>query len=138
MRIKLLHIIIVVIVMTIMHVLAVIFDLYEKTVWIVDGPLHFAGGVVLGMFWLWLLQTLYRNTSESLSLFLVAVSITGFALFGSFVWELFEFSFWKLLPEYATNFKLYSSSSTDLISDLGFGFIGGTVVSFIYYFNSRN
>jgi len=138
MRIKLFHIAGVVVIITLVHFLAVSFKLYEQTVWIVDGPLHLVSGVVLGMVWLLALQVFSsRNILELSSPFLVATSIAGFALFGSFIWELFEFSFWKLLPEYATAYKLYSPTPTDLLSDISFGFIGGVIMGTIYYFKKK-
>ena len=57
---------------------------------------------------------------------------------GSFVWEIFEFVFLKLLPQYAVASKLYSPTIFDLFHDLFFGFLGGIVaVMFLPYVAPR-
>jgi len=137
MRIHLFHIIGALAIVTVLHSLAVRFDLYAQMAWLVDGPLHVASGIILGMFWLFALRMFSRTMLELSPAFLVAISIAGFALFGSFVWELLEFSLWKLLPEYAMAYQLFSPTPTDLLSDMGFGFLGGVIMGLFYYFKEK-
>ena len=90
------------------------------------------------MLWVWILQQ--HSVAASFgapSLFLVSVTIVSFALIGSFIWEIAEFSFWQLLPEYATAAKFYSPTVTDVLSDLAFGLLGGALLALIYYRKMR-
>lgn len=92
----------------------------------VDIPQHIAGGAVfayIGFEWI----SVYRE--KKLPKLLVFYTISSFALFSSFLWELLEFSFINLTPHFAEQFYLYSNTASDLLSDLLCGLIGGLVVA---------
>ena len=137
MHVSFFHIAALVVAMTITHFVGIVAGLYEGDVWI-DIPLHIAGGSALGLLWVWILQQHSVVASFGApSSFLVSITIVSFALTGSFVWEIAEFSFWQLLPEYATAAKFYSPTVTDVLSDLAFGMLGGALLALIYYRKMR-
>ena len=138
MNVSAFHILAVLVVMTIAHFVGIWVGLYEGDVWI-DIPLHIIGGVALGLLWVWLLQLdSVKAALGAPSPLLVSVTVIGFALLGSFVWEIAEFSFWQLLPNYATAAKFYSPTVTDVLSDLTFGLLGGALLAFLYYRRMRH
>ncbi len=111
------------------HFLALKLGMYEGNVWI-DIPLHFFGGVILGTAWLWFMQR--QNMQQffgSPSGLFVGLSVAAFALFGSFVWELFELAFSTWAEEYAHAVKWYSLSASDALTDMLAGLTGGAVVA---------
>lgn len=132
MSIKFSQIILIVAAMIAIHFVALRVGLYQGTVW-VDMPLHFAGGIVLGMVALWLLQRSNLSTKlGSPSNLALSAIIVSFALLGSFIWEALEFSFWHFLPNLANPLKLYSSRVSDVLSDMIFGLLGGVVMATIF------
>ena len=131
MKIKFIHIIFLLLIVTVIHFGSVLGGLYEGKVW-VDIPLHFFSGMILGVFWLWIIQrTGYNITPDSSKKLLISISIIGFALIGSFLWEVFEFLFWKFLPNYSLPLKLYSSTVSDVLTDIFAGLIGGIVIAIL-------
>lgn len=126
MKVRLWHILVVVSFMFAGHFTAVAFNLYAKTPLFVDGPLHFLGGVLLGMIWLFILDIIEEPITSNL---LFAASIIGFALFGSVLWEVFEFTLSHAYPTLAWKYRLLSFSVDDLLSDVLLGFSGGAVVA---------
>jgi len=123
MTIRLRHILLVTIAITAAHLAAVTMGWYEKTVWAVDGPLHFLGGALAAMVFLWFTE---KNVKEQKgSRWYIFFAILGAALVGSFLWELIEFLMLRSVPTFAIQYKLYSTTPGDLLSDLGFGLAGG-------------
>ncbi len=130
MTIRLPHILLVTIAITAAHLAAVTMGWYEKTVWAVDGPLHFLGGALAAMVFLWLTNTNYKTREGSP--WYVFFAILGAALVGSFLWELLEFSMLWSIPAFAIQCKLYSATPGDLLSDLGFGLAGGLALAGVF------
>jgi len=107
------------------HFLALVSGMYEGKVWI-DIPLHFFGGMLLGFGWLLFIQRPHMQAvfGAPSKLFL-GLSVLAFALFGSFVWELFELAFSVWAADVAHAVKWYSPSASDALTDMLAGFAGG-------------
>lgn len=102
-------------------------------------PLHFLGGMLVGLIWLG--ASSYSFLKERLgspSKFFVSLSVVGAALAGSFFWEIFEFGIWKLFPALAEPLRLYSFTVSDLLSDMAFGLLGGFLVAIIFYLKEKS
>jgi len=61
-----------------------------------------------------------------------ALGAVALATLGSFLWELLEFGFSTLFPEYALPLKLYSSTVSDVLSDVALGILGGIALALVY------
>jgi len=117
------------VILTALHLAAIFLGLYRGKVW-VDIPLHLIGGALLGLFWIWLLeQSSTRHKFGEPSPLFIGFSITGFSLFGSFLWEIWEFLFSTLASGPAFFLKIYSFTVSDVLSDMFFGIIGGAAVA---------
>ena len=135
MNIKLYHIILLALLLLAGHATALRVGLYQGTVW-VDMPLHFLGGAFLGISWLWILAKAKGKMGEP-SDFFVGISIVGFSLFGSFVWELFEYGLLVFFTGFSESFKLYSRSVSDAFSDMALGLLGGVVAALIHSYRNK-
>lgn len=132
MTIQLTYIAVLVMITGIGHFAALYAGLYNGKVW-VDIPLHALGGVFLGLIWIWLNQRFAAGNDVARQSFLaMSISIVEFALAGSFLWELVEFTFWNLLPVPAAQLKIYSASVGDVLSDMVAGVSGGLLVAVFY------
>ena len=118
-------IIAIIIAMTIIHIFAIYSGLYTGDVWI-DLPLHFAGGFLAGMMGYWALG--FRVIGEKfgeLNLLATCFILISVSLFGSFLWELFEFSLLNCCESWARAGRLISPTVPDLLSDMALGVTGG-------------
>tara|TARA_Y100000310_G_C20465506_1_gene707436 strand:+ start:246 stop:644 length:399 start_codon:yes stop_codon:yes gene_type:complete len=118
-------IIILVAIITILHIVSVVFGLYSKGIPL-DKPQHILAGIVFGLIWIWLLES--RKAKLTKPIFII--STISFAVFGSFLWELFEFAILNLAPSFANNFKIYSPNLAEAITDIVSGLIGGAIIGF--------
>lgn len=121
MKVRLRHLVLLFLLISLLHFL------FAKQQWYrfygLDLALHFLGGIGFALGWLWLNDLLQRKVDY--------FSVIMFALFGSFIWELYEFSVSSLLPKLAQTAAWYSPSVSDVLSDMFAGLIGGIVVSAI-------
>lgn len=108
------------VIIVVLYAFAVPFELYRKTPF-VDLLQHFLAGIVLGLIWI----EINKSKPEKLH----RMSIIGFVLLISLMWELFEFLFWKLLPAYSSIFMLNSPTVEDMITDLLAAFMGSLIIS---------
>ena len=118
-------IIAVIIVMTGTHIFAINYGFYTGDVWI-DLPLHFTGGFLAAMMGYWAMRL--RGISElfgELNLFTSCFILVSFSLFGSLIWEIFEFSLLYCCESWARTGRLISPSVSDVLSDMSFGVAGG-------------
>lgn len=97
--------------------------------WFADIVLHTLSGVMLGLFWIGLT---YKETVRSNLVFLLAVVMAG--VFGSYVWELWEFGGAYILPGIAI---AYAPDLRDCLSDIACGMVGGLLVGGIYLLTIR-
>lgn len=115
-------------VMITIHFSAIELGLYSGKVWI-DMPLHFLGGVLLGILWLYLSKKIFSSPpSYPLTIFQTG----SFALLGSFAWEALELAASKFFPVFALQYKFYSFTVSDVISDMALGLLGGIIVAILY------
>jgi len=113
--------------MTVIHFLAIPLGMYQgSNIWI-DKPLHIMGGMAFAMIGLLVVQRKLANADLSVGGFL----ILSFALFGSFMWELFEFVLFSWFNEYALRLRLYSPTVKDALFDMLFGLVGGLIIALI-------
>lgn len=111
------------------QIIGVQFGLYEgPTIWF-DLLLHFISGVVLAV--VWIIISVSKMQTQSIVLFVLAAG--GFALLGSFVWELFELLLNNTSPELAREYSLRSSTVQDGLTDMLAGLSGGLLWAYISY-----
>ena len=131
MKIKFSYVIIAAAVVLVVYVGALVTESYGGRTWI-DAPLHFLGGIFLGVLWLWgVSRRFMRKFLGSLSKPLVSISVVGFVALGGLLWEAFEALLREFLPYYASVLG-FNSLINDMASDLMFGFFGGVVVVGVY------
>lgn len=107
--------------------------LYEEpTIWF-DLVLHFISGMLLAV--VWIIISVSKMQTQSIVLFVLAAG--GFALLGSFVWELFELLLDTTSPELTREYSLRSSTVQDGLTDMLAGLCGGLFWAYISY-RSRN
>jgi hypothetical protein len=135
MRVRLWHIVSVLLLVTLVYLAAIPLGLYRGKVWI-DKPLHVLGGVALALFWLWLAGRLWGAALPSGAFFWIVTTVSFTAL-GAFAWELFEFSVAALFPGAVYGLKLYSPNLKDALFDMAFGVGGGLLISLFVFTASR-
>ncbi len=119
-----------------LHILATINSWYWSIPWI-DMPMHFLGGFLVAMVFIWLSQKYFSQflsnflLSGNKNLFALIIITLGFvALIGVF-WEFSEF-----LCDIFISTKGYAwiaqQGVADTMSDLFFDFVGGLVFIFIF------
>lgn len=87
--------------------------------WYTDVILHFLSGVGFGLIWL----GLDKESKKPLATVLACVS---FAVFGSVLWEYWEYFGWHITPSHT---RYYIPEMGDTLSDTFFGLIGGLVAA---------
>ena len=121
-------------VVTLLQIYAVLSGHYDSGVVFIDIIQHILAGIALGMLWIWILW----KKSWSGSLPLLTISIVLFSIFGSFVWEIFEFFASAYLSEASEVLKRWSFHRGDELWDMTSGLIGGTIVAVIYYCKNKS
>jgi len=129
-------IIAIIIAMTIIHIFAIYSGLYTGDVWI-DMPLHFAGGFLAGMMGYWAMG--FRAIGEKigeLNLLATSFVLISVSLFGSFLWEIFEFALLNCCESWARAGRLVSPTVPDLLSDMVLGVTGGILFVVVLVFGA--
>jgi hypothetical protein len=98
---------------------------YYGDYWYADIILHVSAGIALALFWIGLAGRPMKR-SEYLSVVL-------FAVFGSFLWELWEFSGLHLVPDKL----IYKPTLPDSLGDITSGMVGGIIVSLTSWIRSK-
>jgi len=127
-------IIAIIMIMTIIHVFAIYYDLYSGDVWI-DMPLHFVGGFLAGVVGYWAMS--FRFIGEKfgqLNLLATCFVLISISLFGSFIWEIFEFILLNCCESWARAGRLISPTVPDLLSDMVLGVTGGILFVVVLVF----
>ncbi|MSU55511.1 MAG: hypothetical protein EXS46_03170 [Candidatus Taylorbacteria bacterium] len=127
-KLKLSHVIFLLLAMTALHFIANLTGLYKQPIIWIDKVLHVMAGIAIAMLWFWFLQR-KDKLSDNIPKVILVSSAIGSVLLVAFLWEVFEFAFWKGLPEYANNLNLYSPTIFDVLSDIGSNLIGAIVFS---------
>lgn len=128
-NIKLLYIICLLAVMTVIHFTAVSVGLYEQSVIWIDKVLHIMAGIAIAMSWHWIMRRSLKTSTENVPMLITISSTIGFVLLIALFWEIFEFAYWKGVPEWANKFKFYSPTIVDVLSDMVSNLIGGIIFS---------
>lgn len=89
--------------------------------WYTDILMHILAGVMFGLFWLGLTRT--KSYNNRLSLY---GSIVMAAVFGSFVWEIWELYGNKFFPTFTVH---YIGTLSDALSDIACGLFGGILLA---------
>mgnify|MGYP000073560459 CR=1 FL=1 len=92
-------------------------EAYYGTYWYADILLHVTAGVAMGVFWLALAGKPAKKTDYA--------AIVLFAVFGSYLWELWEFSGLKVIPDKL----IYKPTLPDSLGDIVAGMGGGAIVA---------
>lgn len=130
MKIKISHLLFVLIVIILIYIAAVIFDLYTGKVSI-DKPHHILGGIFFTILGLFLFQKHLVNTSATFR----NLTLFNFALTGSFIWELYELFLYTYFRNQALMTKMYSPTVNDAMLDIFFGVLGSFIVMWFYMRN---
>lgn len=96
------------------------------TFWYTDIILHIISGVMLGCFFLW-----FTRRTEYSSAALKYFSVVAAATFGSFLWEVWEFGWNRLIPE----IMIYAPTLPDSLLDIFTGFAGGVLLCLAIIFS---
>ncbi len=97
---------------------------YYNSFWFTDILLHILSGVGFGFIFLALLN------NQKVSKLVLSLSLVSFCVFGSYIWELWEFSGWRLIP---SDLPFYNPILSDSLGDIACGMGGGLLV-IIYLF----
>ena len=122
--------------MTIIHIYAINNGLYAGDVWI-DMPLHFIGGFLAGMVGYWAMNfRLINEKLGELNLLTTCLILISVSLFGSFIWEIFEFGLLYCCESWARAGRLVSPTVPDLLSDMVLGVSGGILFVVVLVFGA--
>lgn len=93
--------------------------------WYTDMVLHIFSGIALGLLWVAINQKNHPSSS-----FIFCIGVVSFTVFGSVLWEFWEFAGWLITPSHT---QFYLGTLDDTLMDILYGAIGGalSVFSFI-------
>lgn len=89
--------------------------------WFTDVTLHVISGAAFGLMWV----GVNKNITQ-LPFFILALGTISFAVFGSVLWEFWEFFGWRITPSHT---RFYIPELGDTLNDLFCGLVGGMIVS---------
>ena len=98
---------------------------YYGDYWFADIILHVSAGVALALFWIGLAGKPKKKSEY--------VSVVLFAVFGSFLWEIWEFTGLHVIPDKL----IYKPTLSDSLGDIVSGMSGGLIVSVISWLKSK-
>lgn len=108
---------------SVMGLCAHTFGWYHKY-WFADIVLHTLSGGMFALFWLGLS---YKEKYKSKLILLLTLTMAG--VFGSYIWELWEFGGAYILPGIAI---AYAPNLSDALGDIACGMFGALVVAITY------
>ncbi len=97
--------------------------------WYADIILHTLSGIMFALFWI---GSTYNETPKSKLSYLISIVMAG--VFGSYLWELWEFGGAYILPGIAI---AYTPNLADSLGDIVCGMFGALFIAGIYWFNSK-
>lgn len=92
--------------------------------WFTDVILHTLSGVMFACVFLWI----FKN-SDSRNKWPYIIAAVLFSVFGSYLWEIWEYLGWKYFPE---RVDFYEPTLEDSLLDIFCGFIGGLIVMVVF------
>ncbi len=93
---------------------------WYNTYWYTDVILHTISGIWLGLLWL--------SMSTQTKKWLLVISTTSFATFGSVLWEFWEYAGYLLTR---SSVPFYVPQLSDTLGDISCGMLGGCAVSLL-------
>lgn len=103
--------------------------------WWLDIILHFLGGLMLGLFFLWFFYVSGHVAKPEWPWYVFLVMISGFVLFMGVQWEFFEFLFDTFVAKRAS-LPLAQLGVRDTMSDLFMGWMGALAAGVLFLFYS--
>ena len=108
------------------HFISVFYSLYWKIRW-VDIPMHFSGGVLVGLIFLWLVEMYPQQFRLPSNFWARALLIVSFGALIGVVWEFAEFAYG--LVAIGNGFRPAQQGVFDTMGDLFFDIVGAFVVA---------
>ncbi|MEK7195649.1 MAG: hypothetical protein AAB659_00150 [Patescibacteria group bacterium] len=108
------------------HFTAVFYSLYWKIRW-VDIPMHFSGGVLVGLVFLWLVEMYPQQFKLPSNFWARALLIVSFGALMGVVWEFTEFTYG--LVAIGNGLRPAQQGVADTMGDLFFDIIGAFTVA---------
>ncbi len=99
---------------------------YYVSFWYTDIILHITAGVAIGLVWIGLVGKPKRIPDY--------ISITLFAVFGSYLWEIWEFTGLHVIPDKL----IYIPEIGDSLGDIAAGMTGGILLSITEFFKKSS
>jgi hypothetical protein len=100
---------------------------FYNTYWFTDVILHTISGVAFGFLMLSIIGK--EKISRKLEFFI----LIGFAVFGSYVWEVWEFSGFHIMPGVT---EFYTPELGDSLGDIACGMLGAILLSILRFLKS--
>jgi len=110
----------------IIHSIAVFYNLYWRFLWI-DIPMHFLGGVLAAVIFIWLCEKFPGHFNLSRNFFVTALAVLSFTALVGVLWEFSEFVYDVVISSRGWG-ALASQGVRDTIGDLFFDLLGGLTV----------
>ena len=108
------------------HSVAVFYNWYWRSLWI-DIPMHFLGGVLAALIFIWLCEKFPGHFDLSRNFFATALAVHGFAALIGVLWEFSEFVYDVIISSRGWG-ALAGQGVRDMIGDLFFDLLGGVDV----------
>lgn len=108
------------------HSVATFYNLYWRFLWI-DVPMHFLGGVLAAIIFIWLCGKFPGHFDLSRNFFVTILAVLSFTALIGVLWELWEFVYDVIISSRGWG-VLALQGARDTIGDLFFDILGGLVV----------
>jgi len=119
-------IILLAIAIALIHSVAVFYNWYWRFLWI-DVPMHFLGGVLAAIIFIWLCEKLPGHFGLSRNFFITALAVLSFTALVGVLWEFSEFVYDVIISSRGWG-ALAGQGARDMIEDLFFDLLGGLAV----------
>lgn len=96
--------------------------------WFTDIILHTISGIMFG--YIWLSFTDRFSIPRALNVFIIIL----FAVFGSFLWELWEYAGYVFFPAHV---EFYKPEIGDSLGDIASGMLGGIIAGVMNFFHTQ-
>jgi len=119
-------IILLAIAIALIHSVAVFYNWYWRFLWI-DVPMHFLGGVLAAIIFIWLCEKFPGHFNLSRNFFITALAVLSFTALVGVLWEFSEFVYDVIISSRGWG-ALAGQGARDMIEDLFFDLLGGLAV----------
>lgn len=108
------------------HLIAIFYNLYWRFLWM-DIPMHFLGGVLVAVVFIWFFERFPGHIDLSRNFLLTIILTLGFVALIGVLWEFNEFVYDLLISSRGWG-VLTSQGTSDMVGDLFFDILGGLCV----------